>query len=87
MWQKQPPNWLVNHLVAEACEFSKDIDKWEYRNSYYEAPRFISCPHCDQSEESIVKLYVVTSGDGNDEFVIGQCNKCSLVYWTEVVEQ
>lgn len=85
MEERYPPDFLVNHLVAKIQELNQDIDKWEYRNPFYDPPSAVFCPHCDQSMESVVKLYKVC-GDKNDEYVFGHCKKCSRVYWTEVAE-
>lgn len=86
MFHKQPPAWLVNSIIVTAGEFTTDIDKWEYRNSYYERPLSIDCPHCGPGKESIVHLHTVANDEGQSH-VIGKCAKCERVYWTELLER
>ena len=82
---KQPPEWLIDS-VLKVLELSKDTNRWEHRNSYYEAPSYIICPHCGPGKESTVKLHTV-GNNGQDPHIVGQCNKCNRVYWTELVER
>jgi len=87
MFHKQPPAWLVNSsIIVIAGDYTNNVHKWEYRNSYYERPLSIDCPHGDPGKESTVQLHTISNDEGQPH-VIGQHAKCERVYWTDLLER